>query len=125
MTCPTCKGRGEVLMATYAVGDGCVNDTWDICHACEGLGTRALPDPQHDPVHGALVKRMSDATHAFLRDGDLNAAPAFTAAMQALAQYGLPTAYIQGVIKSAYLDKPKRRAPARFTITDRELEALR
>ena len=127
ITCRTCRGKGEVLMTTHAVGNGCVNDTWDICHTCNGTGTRPLPDPQRDPVHGALINRMSDATRAFLRDGDLTAAPAFTAAMQALAQYGLPTAYIQSVIKSAYLDKPKRGgyAPERHMITDRELEALR
>lgn len=43
--CPRCHGMGETLVASYAVGGGCFNDEWDICHACGGTGTATTQQP--------------------------------------------------------------------------------
>jgi DnaJ-class molecular chaperone len=53
--CRRCHGFGEIVIASYAVGDDCYNDDFDTCPTCRGAGTVPVevePDPVVDPVVG-------------------------------------------------------------------------
>lgn len=36
--CPRCRGNGEIVVASYDLGDGVYNDDFDICPRCNGTG---------------------------------------------------------------------------------------
>lgn len=70
VTCPRCKGMGEVVARSRRVGGGCVNDDWDTCPVCHGNGYVKAPEA---PQLALSEQQALEILEGFARRGDWQA----------------------------------------------------
>lgn len=70
VTCPRCRGAGEVVARSRHVGGGAVNDDWDTCPQCHGNGYVKAPET---PQLALSEQQALEILEGFARRGDWQA----------------------------------------------------
>ncbi|MFA5567578.1 MAG: hypothetical protein WC972_02920 [Trueperaceae bacterium] len=71
VTCPRCRGTGEVVARSRRVGGGCVNDDWDTCPQCHGNGYVKITTTT--PQQALSEQQALEILEGFARRGDWQA----------------------------------------------------